>query len=301
MNPAYEAKPLISIIINCYNGQAYLKDALDSIISQTYSNWEVVFWDNQSTDQSGNIFKQYEDPRFNYYYAPLHTKLGEARNLAFSKARGEWVAFLDCDDIWLPEKLQSQIDLIISGGADLGLIYGQVLVLHSYQDSHSGWNRRMRKYSSDTLLRKLPEGNVFHKLLLINFIPLVSAMFKASLYRDLGGVDPTFQMAEDYELFVKIAKAYDVLAVQNVVAFYRVHENNASINKLDLGFLENKKIISKYLPDGCAKKALNFHSLCYSIQSFSMDNIFYGIRNILFHLSIFNIIQLVKIRVLKKV
>lgn len=287
--------------MNCYNGQAYLKEALNSIVCQTYSNWEVIFWDNQSTDHSRNIFRQYEDPRFNYYYSPVHTKLGEARNLAFSKASGEWVAFLDCDDIWLPEKLQSQIDLIKSGGAHLGLVYGQVLVLHSHLDSNSGWGKRMRKYTSNTLLRKLPEGYVFEKLLLINFIPLVSAVFKASLFKDLGGVDSTFEMSEDYELFIKISKVHAVSAVQDVVAFYRVHENNASINKLDLGFLENKKIISQYLPDKCAQKGLDFHSLCYSIQGFSMGNIFYSIGKIISHLTIFNIIQLVKIRVLKKI
>ncbi len=128
-----KSRPLISVVMNCYNGEAYLKEALESIISQTYQNLEVIFWDNQSNDQTAKIFKSYSDPRLHYYYAPMHTKLGEARNLAFSKIKGDWVAFFDCDDLWLPDKLERQVDLIEDGDESLGLIYGQVLVVNTSQ------------------------------------------------------------------------------------------------------------------------------------------------------------------------
>ena len=107
-------KPLISIVINCFNSDEYLKIAIDSAINQTYENWEIIFWDNQSTDESANIVKSYDDERINYFYAPVHTPLGGARNLAIEKAKGEWVCILDCDDIWHKNKLQAAFDKLDS-------------------------------------------------------------------------------------------------------------------------------------------------------------------------------------------
>ena len=74
--------PLISIIVNCFNGEKYLKRALESIINQTYNNWEVVFWDNQSSDNSKKIFSEFKDKRFKYYFSKEHTSLYKARNEA---------------------------------------------------------------------------------------------------------------------------------------------------------------------------------------------------------------------------
>ena len=98
-------KPLVSIIINCYNGEKYLREAIDSIYSQTYVNWEIIFWDNCSTDRSAEIAKSF-DHRLRYYCTVDTTPLGAARNLAIKKTKGKYIAFLDCDDLYLPEKLE---------------------------------------------------------------------------------------------------------------------------------------------------------------------------------------------------
>src|SRR4030067_1280023 len=103
-----EQQPLVSVIMNCYNSEKYLREAIDSVLAQTYQNWEIIFWDNQSTDKSAAIFKSYADPRFCYFLAPEHTTLGQARNLAVEQAHGAWVAFLDCGDILFPRKLAQQ-------------------------------------------------------------------------------------------------------------------------------------------------------------------------------------------------
>ena len=75
-------QPLVSVIINCFNGEMYLREALNSVIAQTYKNWEIIFWDNKSEDKSAEIFKSYVDKRFQYFYANEHTSLYKARNLA---------------------------------------------------------------------------------------------------------------------------------------------------------------------------------------------------------------------------
>ena len=113
--------PLVSIIINCYNGEKYLREALDSVLTQTYQNWELIFWDNQSVDKSAEIFKNYSDLRFKYFFAPKHTLLSEARNCAIEYSTGEFLAFLDVDDWWAPEKLEKQIPLF--DDQEVGLVY----------------------------------------------------------------------------------------------------------------------------------------------------------------------------------
>ena len=105
-----KTKPLVSIIVNCFNGEKYLKESLDSILNQTYKNWEIIFWDNRSTDQSSKIFKSYKDQRFKYFYAFEHTLLYKARNEAIKKADGELLAFLDVDDWWEKDKAHEKID-----------------------------------------------------------------------------------------------------------------------------------------------------------------------------------------------
>ena len=125
MSGRHNNQPLVSVIMNCFNGEKYLRGAIDSVISQTYKNWEIIFWDNQSNDKSAKIFKDYKDDRLKYYCADSHIEiLYRARNYALKKANGEFIAFLDVDDWWLPEKLEKQIPLF--NDPDVGLVYGNV-------------------------------------------------------------------------------------------------------------------------------------------------------------------------------
>ena len=73
MSNQFNNQPLVSIIMNCYNGETYLIQSIESVLSQTYKNWELIFWDNRSNDKSAEIFKSYKDSRFKYFYAPEHT------------------------------------------------------------------------------------------------------------------------------------------------------------------------------------------------------------------------------------
>jgi glycosyltransferase involved in cell wall biosynthesis len=105
----YSNYPLVSVIVNCYNGETYLAEAVKSILEQTYKNFEVIFWDNQSKDKSAIIYKSFKDKRLKYYYAQKHTPLYDARNLAIKKSKGKFIAFLDTDDLWTKNKLYLQV------------------------------------------------------------------------------------------------------------------------------------------------------------------------------------------------
>ena len=114
-------QPLVSIIMNCLNGEKYLSNAIDSVIKQTYKNWELIFWDNQSTDNSASILKRYKDKRIKYFYSKKKTVLYKARNEAIKKSKGEFLAFLDVDDIWTRNKLSLQIPKFEN--KKIGLVY----------------------------------------------------------------------------------------------------------------------------------------------------------------------------------
>ena len=96
--------------MNCYNGEKYLQEAIDSVYAQSYKNWEIIFWDNASKDLSANIAKSY-DSKVKYFFSNKTISLGHARNKAIEQSKGSYVAFLDVDDIWYPNKVKSIVNL----------------------------------------------------------------------------------------------------------------------------------------------------------------------------------------------
>lgn len=298
--PSPSHPPLFSVVINCFNGAEYLPKALESVFAQTYSNWEIIFWDNQSSDNSAVIFNSYCDKRLKYFLAPIHEKLGAARNSAVKNAQGDWVCFLDCDDVWLPQKLEWQATIIAGENESLGLVYGQMLVLDSRSTQASRWSDRISKYKTKTLLKRLPEGDVFDQLLLIDFIPLLTAAVKASLYRQVGGVSDHFEMSEDYDLFLKVASISKVAAVQDIVGLYRIHQTNTSIFKIDKGFQENTEIIRRYLPLQSAKRALRFHHSCRALVRIKNGELFAGFYDFISQGGIFSFSKLIRLKLLKR-
>ena len=97
--------------MNCHNGERYLKQSLKSVLIQTYKNWELIFWDNSSTDDSKQVFKSFKDKRFKYFKSSKFNTLYKSRNLAIKKCKGDLICFLDTDDWWSKNKLLSQIKL----------------------------------------------------------------------------------------------------------------------------------------------------------------------------------------------
>ena len=121
-----EKQKLVSIILNCFNGEKYLKDALESVVNQTYNNWELVFWDNKSSDGSKKILDLYNSKKFKYYRSNVHTSLYDARNLAVKECKGEFIAFIDADDYWEKDKLEKQIKLFEK--ENVGVVYGNLWI-----------------------------------------------------------------------------------------------------------------------------------------------------------------------------
>jgi len=114
--------PKVSILMNCFNGEEFLQDALESIFAQTYSNYEIIFIDNHSTDNSINIANTFKDPRLVIRSTPEHCNIGKARSFGSQFFSGKYLAFLDVDDLWVPTKLAKQVKLMED--QNLVLTYG---------------------------------------------------------------------------------------------------------------------------------------------------------------------------------
>lgn len=210
--------PRVSVIMNVRNGASFLREALDSVFAQTFQDWELIVWDDRSTDDSSKIIAEYHDQRVRYFLSPEDTPLGEARNSAIRQAKGQWLAFLDQDDIWLPRKLQQQMAL-----ADdrTGIIYGRAI-----QFFPSGYER---DYDYAHEFRPLPEGDIFSQLFTeACFIAMSSAVLRRAAVEEAGPVPEAIQSVPDYYLYVAVARRYPARAVQGAVCRYRMHPGSMS-------------------------------------------------------------------------
>ena len=253
-------KILVSIIVNCFNGERFLAEALDSVINQTYQNWELIFWDNQSSDNSSEIFKSYKHPNFNYFYAPNHTHLGRARELAFKRTNGHWIGFLDCDDIWLPEKLHDQVSVIKSFDGNLGLIYSKC----DFFRYRLNVNKKVTRESSIKPSNYMPSLKVSKELCMGNFIPFPSVLYKKDAIVKAGKFSK-YKFSPDYFLNLSVSLNYDVFGIDKVLCLYRYHQSNLSNSTKEIGILENIEIIKKLFPKNCAETLSRSHKTRYLI------------------------------------
>lgn len=238
-----ENKPLVSILMNCRNGEEFLREAIDSVYAQTHENWEIIFWDNLSTDSSAEIAKSY-DHRLKYFLATEATSLYKARNLAVEKCNGEFLAILDTDDIWLPEKLEKQISAFKK--PEIAGVFSDAI----YFTTHSEW----LLYKT----RDFHTGKCFDKLISGNFIASPSLLYRMEAVQNLDHVfDERFNMSGDWDLSLRLSLGNKLECVNEPLVKYRLHDNNLSkkmpqaiIDEMDIMIEKYSKLIpgfkSKY-------------------------------------------------------
>jgi glycosyltransferase involved in cell wall biosynthesis len=249
MMPSSYTPPNISVIMNCFNGEKYLREAIDSIYAQTYSNWEIIFWDNASSDNSSRIANSY-DKKLKYYRSDKNTRLGEARVYALEKALGDYVAFLDVDDIFLPSMLEEQLNTFNNSTEELGFVYGRVEFFS--ENKSSKYNYVFKEAKS------LKSGEIFSDLCKEDFIPWPSVLVSRKRLLECGGFPSDFYLSADYWIFVNMSRNFQVGVNQNVVSKVRIHENNLSHTQHVLAAKENIKIVERYLSHDGVKNSLKY-------------------------------------------
>jgi glycosyltransferase involved in cell wall biosynthesis len=206
-------QPLVSIIVNCFNGEFFLRDSLESILNQTYKNWEVIFWDNQSNDNSSKIFKSYKDKRFKYFLSNNHTLLYEARNKAIEKTNGELIGFLDVDDIWLSNKLELQVPLLSK--PNISLVYGNCYMVNQFQ------------YKTILFKGNLPTGFILDKIIVKYVVGLPTILIKKKFLEEIK-FDENYHIIGDFDLVLRVSAVSEIDCIQSPVAIYRRHNKNLS-------------------------------------------------------------------------
>ena len=234
-------KPLVSVIVNCFNGEKYLEECLNSILNQTYNNWELIFWDNRSTDSSKNIFQKFSDRRFKYFLSSDHTFLYEARDLAIKKSKGDFVAFCDVDDFWSTEKLECLIPLFQD--TKVGIAYSNQWMFYDK-------NKKKKKRRKGLL----PKGNISTNIISDQPVTINTAVIRKSEYFNLNsGFNKNYQIIGDYDFFVRVSKKCLFDCVQHPLTFYRLHENNFTKKNREIEiqeleeWLKNMKNLKSFL------------------------------------------------------
>jgi len=219
---------LVSIIMNCHNGEKYLKDSIESVLSQTYENWELIFWDNKSEDESNKIFKSYTDTRFRYFYSEKFTSLYEARNLAIEKSKGDFIAFLDTDDMWKKNKLELQMPYFKN--PEVGLVFSNLWLIKEN-------NKKKKIYSK----KKLPKGKIYNELVNNYNVGILTTVLRKRFYDKVEKkFDNRYSIIGDFDLFLRLAKICRFESVQQPLAYYRVHDQNYSTNFKEREIAETK-------------------------------------------------------------
>ena len=220
--------PTVSVMMNCLNADSFLKNAIDSVYSQSFDDWEIIFWDNASTDNSLKIAQSY-DHKTRIFSSEETVNLGKARSEAVLKAKGKYLAFLDCDDVWLDKHLETLIKEL-NQDQNIGLVYGRSKII-SGDDSEIGFY--------PDLEAELPSGNVFEDLCKQNFIPFVSAIADKKKYFEAGGFPSDFKHSTDYYLFVNLSLFCKVKALDSIQSCYRIHETNLTNTSKSLAAKES--------------------------------------------------------------
>ena len=247
--------PLVSIIMNVCNGEKFLNESLKSIFDQTYKNWELIVWDNCSTDKTKKIVKSYSDRRVKYFFSKKYSKLYKARNLALRKASGQYACFLDSDDKWDKRFIVSHLKRI--NQYDCDVVYSKYLVKNEKKNS---------VYLNEK--KTLPSGSITQDLLNKYNIGIVAIMFKKKLFNKYK-FDSNYQIIGDFDYFIKLSMKYKFCSLNYPLATYRFHGSNFTnknykiyLKELNMWLIKNNKMF--------LKRKYNLNNLKYFIFKFRL-------------------------------
>ncbi|MFN0140822.1 MAG: glycosyltransferase family 2 protein [Pyrinomonadaceae bacterium] len=207
-------KPLVSVIIPNYNYANYVCEAINSALDQTYENLEIIVVDDGSADNSAEIFKGYGDKITTIFQQ--NAGVSAARNNGVKHSSGEYVAFLDADDFWLPQKIEKQVNLFESE-KDLGLVHVGVEEIDA--------NGNMLRTRLDGM-----SGAVSREFLLFERSVVLGGgsgfALPRRIFDEVGGFDLDLQTSADWDLFFRVSRAYNIGFVPDVLLKYRIHGSN---------------------------------------------------------------------------
>ena len=250
--------PLISVIIPVYNGEQTIKETIDSLLGQTYANWELIVINDGSSDRTLEILEEIlgQHPSVSHKIVSYaQTGVCASRNRGANLAQGEFLAFLDADDLWSPDKLAQQLQSLLNFTENFTGNSTEISTRNSTEIT-----RKLAKaavaYSWTDYLNEAGEflysgshachqGDVYQYLLLGNFLENGSnALIYAPVFHEVGGFDESLVGGEEWDLFIRMARRYEFVVVTQVQVFYRL-SNQSSSASLDRQAAECLKVIDR--------------------------------------------------------
>jgi glycosyltransferase involved in cell wall biosynthesis len=223
----------VSVITPTYNRARFLPAAVASVLSQTFGDFELIIVDDGSEDNTPDVLKPFlADRRVRYVYQENKGQ-SHARNLALKQATGDFIAFLDSDDVWARDKLEKQL-AVFRANSEVDIVHGDEATINEQGSVVSLQN--MRRYS----------GRITRYLLADNSVSITTALVRRRCFDEMGGFDTSVGVADDYELWLRFSAKYRFQYIPEIVAAYRIMENQISSNKIKR-FETNEVIIDRFL------------------------------------------------------
>jgi glycosyltransferase involved in cell wall biosynthesis len=246
--------PTVSVIIHTYNNEKFIVETVESVLNQTYKDYEIIIVDDGSVDGTRDALIPYMQ-KIRYHYKE-NGGIASAKNAGVCLSQAEFVAFLDHDDLWAPDKLQLQMECF-NENPQVGLVYAKYT---SFRDGKELRTKPEKGYS----------GWIFKELLSKSFIQTSTVVVKRECLDAVGPYDETFSLGDEYDMFLRISKRFQCGFVDKGLTRYRVHDANASNNDFlfdneNLGVY--KKIYNNFTDlDGVEKKILRKRIARYSMK-----------------------------------
>ena len=221
---------MVSVLLAVYNGEKYLRSSIESIISQTYEDFELLIGFNGTVDNSKDIVKEFKDKRIRVFDYGMDKGKSKTLNKLLKKAKGEWLAMQDDDDVWLPKKLELQMNLAITGEYD---VIGSKIFYCDELDKITGQPKISTEHSEIVL--KSMKGD--------NQIANSSAIFRTNITKEINGWDETLAGIEDFDFWLKLmSKGHKFVNLKKQLVLHRVHKgSNFNTKKFDV-----KPLLEKY-------------------------------------------------------
>ncbi len=208
-------KPLVSVVVPTHNDSKYIKEAMSSIVNQTYKNLDIVVVDDFSTDETVSIVNSFNDPRIRIFRNDSNRGAAYSRNRAIKECKGEYISFLDGDDIWDLTKTEKQIDYMLANG------YVFCSCFYSFIASDG---TQIGKYMS------APKRVTHKHFLKTDYIGCITTIYKKSIFPDLE-IPNSLIKRNDYALWIKLSEKADCWSFPIVLAYHRNRDGSISSGK----------------------------------------------------------------------
>ena len=229
--------PKVTVVITTHNRADLLPRAVESVLAQTYTDYEIIIVDDCSSDDTQEVIAGLDDPRIRSFRHERNRGVSAARNTAIFNARGEYVALLDDDDEWLPMNLELRVRRFDSASSKVGLVYG-------WRDVVDDSTGKVRPHTRHTL-----EGDLFEYLLALNYIAGgPDLMVRLSAAQEIGGFDENVPLSEDLLFLTQIAQRYHIAVVPHVISRQHAEHGHGRMTDLSFeGYLNRARFFRMYM------------------------------------------------------